>query len=80
MDVLGDFNEVKENEGKNGGNMRVKRRTNSFQEFINDCGMIKILFRGQMYTWFNKKGNGLIRERLDKVLVKLLWEESFPKS
>ena len=68
---IGDFNEVKENAKKQGGTMRSRRRINSFQDFINEYGLLKVPCKRQMYTWFNKRENGLIRERLDKAMVNL---------
>ena len=41
---------------------------------------MEIPYKEQMYTWFNKKENGLIKEKLDKALVNLLWEKTFPCS
>ena len=76
---IGDFNEVKENEEKDGV-WRTGRKINSFRDFINDCELMEVPYKGQLYTWFNKKGNGLIRERLDRALVNLLWEETYPCS
>ena len=59
---------------------RTERRINSFRDFINDCELMGGPYKGQLYTWFNKRGNGLIRERLDRALVNLLWEETYPCS
>ncbi|XWS65235.1 hypothetical protein CRYUN_Cryun05aG0074800 [Craigia yunnanensis] len=69
---IGDFNKVKENEEKEGGRLRNRRMIDNFQEFINGYGLLEVPFKGQLYTWFNRMKNGLIRERLDRGLVNLL--------
>ena len=33
-----------------------------------------------MYTWFNRRENGMIRERLDRAMVNLQWEEEYPST
>ena len=47
---IGDFNEVKENAKKDGGVWRTRRRINNFKEFINDCELMKVPYKGQLYT------------------------------
>ena len=75
---IGDFNEIKENGEKKWGRIRGKRRINNFQEFINDCELMEVPFKGQLYTCFNKRESGLVRERLGRALVNMKWEKEFP--
>ncbi|XWS48307.1 hypothetical protein CRYUN_Cryun13aG0064000 [Craigia yunnanensis] len=42
---IGDFNKVKDNEEKGGGNLRSRRRINCFYDFINNCELSEVPFK-----------------------------------
>ena len=67
---IGDLSDVKEVIEKDGGRIKVRRKVNCFQEFINDCGFIDVLFKGQLFTWFNRRED----------LINLEWNEEYPNS
>ncbi|XVF47864.1 hypothetical protein PTKIN_Ptkin03bG0144600 [Pterospermum kingtungense] len=74
------FNQVLTNEENDGGRMRGKRIIDNFQKFLNECELLEVPFKLQLYTWYNKRENGLVRERLDRALINMKWAEEFPCS
>lgn len=67
---LGDFNEIGwswEKQGSRGGN-RVQMQF--FQNFVENCELTDLKFKGAPYTWTNNQGGDPnIRERLDKTMA-----------
>ena len=45
--------------------LRSRKRINSFHDFISNCKQFEVPFKGQLYTRFNRRECGLIKERLD---------------
>ena len=37
-------------------------------------------FKGQIFTWINKRERGVIKERIDKGLANMEWLEKFPRT
>lgn len=51
--------------------------TRDFQQIENVCEFLDLPSHGPILTWCNKRGNGLICKKLDRVLVRNGWEQSF---
>ena len=45
-----DFNDVKDAMEKDGGRLKSRRKIDCFQAFINDCGLIDLPFKRQLFT------------------------------
>ncbi|KAH7851087.1 hypothetical protein Vadar_007104 [Vaccinium darrowii] len=57
-----------------GGRRREIRSLRAFRQFVNDLGAIDLGFSGYPFTWANRRyGDGLVKERLDRVLVSSDW-------
>ena len=69
--IMGDFNEILdgvessrfENMGRITGGMR------EFQSLILHCQLTDMAYQGPKYTWCNKRENGVICKKLDRVLL-----------
>ncbi|KAF7113154.1 hypothetical protein RHSIM_RhsimUnG0155100 [Rhododendron simsii] len=78
---LGDFNEVAMASDKSGGNLPSSTRISSFNNFLNDCGLLDLGFKGQRFTWRNNRtGDAVVMERLDKAYANIDWREDFPQA
>lgn len=74
--VGGDFNIVKSASEKLRG---ARASFNAMEDFANcllDCGLLDIPFLGSQFTWTN----GIIFQRLHRILVNPMWCEFFDKS
>ncbi|KAK4490473.1 hypothetical protein RD792_001150, partial [Penstemon davidsonii] len=79
--LTGDFNEVLSVQEKRGGNLPVLSRCNRFKDMIDACGLIDLGFRGPKFTWSDSRvGLAKIRERIDRCLANVGWQELFPES
>ena len=47
---------------------------------IEECRLIDLKYQGQKFTWINKRENGLIKKRIDRALVNLVWLEKYPRT
>ena len=69
--VLGDFNEILEGDESsrfdNGGKMPSGMR--DFQALILRCRLTDMAYQGPKYTWCNKREEGIICKKLDRVLL-----------
>lgn len=39
-----------------------------------------MMFHGPLYTWFNKRDEGMILKKLDRVLMNDSWAQAYPQS
>lgn len=79
--VVGDFNEVFFANEELGGNAINRNRAKLFRNCLQSCGLVDLGFRGQKYTWTNKRYRHqpqLIFERLDKCVANARWIDKFP--
>lgn len=68
--VIGDFNEIRRAEEKEGGASRPVQQMVRFNNCINYCGLKELDFIGPVFTWLYERGEGnQIRERLDRSQV-----------
>lgn len=69
--VLGDFNEILEGDEsssfESGG--RISSGMRDFQTVVLRCRLTDMAYQGSKYTWCNKRDEGLICKKLDRVLV-----------
>ncbi|KAK4476678.1 hypothetical protein RD792_015838 [Penstemon davidsonii] len=79
--VTGDFNEVANISEKRGRRLASAARCRRFKEMMDTCGFMDLGYRGPKFTWFNSS-NGLacVRERLDRSIANVAWQECFPES
>lgn len=47
---------------------------------VNYSSLIDMVYHGPLYTWCNKRKNGLILKKLDIMLVNDKWRQDFPQS
>nr|XP_023870330.1 uncharacterized protein LOC111982945 [Quercus suber] len=65
--LMGDFNEVLNEEEKSGGNSMSHRRVGAIRDCMNVCHILDLGFSGPKFTWTNKREFGnLIQCRLDR--------------
>lgn len=64
---IGDFNSIKNQNEKRGGNTFDANSTKHFQDWITGFNMIDLGYFGPTYTWENRRNNGEnVSERLDR--------------
>lgn len=78
--LIGDLNEILRVTEKWRGRTIWKRKL-FLKDFLNETLTIYVVFKGHMYTWSNgQNGNGLIKERLDRVVASREWIEVYPNT
>ncbi|CAA0810987.1 Unknown protein, partial [Striga hermonthica] len=78
--IAGDWNEIVSNEEKRGGLVRSHNSFLPFRDFIVDMEMQEQDQKGAFFTWGNnRRGDGYVEERLDKVFTSQEWLLKFPK-
>ncbi|KAK2653195.1 hypothetical protein Ddye_013051 [Dipteronia dyeriana] len=74
--VLGDFN-VSRNVGESiEGCSRISGAMEDFNDCLQDSELDDLRFSGFLHTWCNKRSNGCISKKLDRVLVNNDWLSS----
>lgn len=79
--MFGDFNEITGLHEKYGGAVRGERQMDAFRDAMDDCGMMDLGFKGNIFTW--QRGNSVetvVRERLDRYMANNAWCVMFPYS
>ncbi|XP_026410798.1 uncharacterized protein LOC113306024 [Papaver somniferum] len=75
---IGDFNAIVSNEEKFGGLPVLNYNISYFNDFIQMNHLIDLGYKGPSYTWTNgREIDGLIMQRLDRVLANTEWFISF---
>lgn len=69
--VFGDFNEILDGEEHSGydNNSATTARMRDFQEITRYCSLSDMGSHGPLHTWCNKRKEGLICKKLDRVLI-----------
>lgn len=77
--VVGDFNETLFNEehSSSSGSTPGMRE---FQEAVQYCSLLDSTSHGPCFTWNNRRAEGLISKKLDRVLINDHWVQLFPQS
>ncbi|KAH7862793.1 hypothetical protein Vadar_009610 [Vaccinium darrowii] len=79
--IWGDFNDLLWDDEKQGSRRREAWSLRAFRQFTTELGAIDMGFSGYPFTWVNRRyGDGLIKERLDRVLVSLNWKLQYDKA
>ncbi|XP_043697562.1 uncharacterized protein LOC122648415, partial [Telopea speciosissima] len=72
--VLGDFNVVRNQNEKFGGDPIRQEAVDDFNSFVDDTGLVDLNWKGEIFTWNNRQsGDTRICCKLDRVLVNLGW-------
>ncbi|KAH7854251.1 hypothetical protein Vadar_011755 [Vaccinium darrowii] len=72
--MWGDFNDLLWEDEKQGGRRRDEWSLRAFRNFVSELGAIDLGYSGFPFTWTNRRfGDGMVRERLDRVLVSPGW-------
>ena len=79
--IIGDFNEIRRAEKKEGGAARPVQQMVRFKNSIDYCWLKELDFVGPVFTWIYQRGDGYqIQEILDCALVSSDWAMLFPKA
>jgi len=73
--LMGDFNEILDGvEHSNFETMpTIPVGMRDFQEVIRDCSLMDLGSHGPLFTWSNKRDEGVICKKLDRVLINSEW-------
>lgn len=80
--IVGDFNETLDIEDHSGyeSSPMVTQGMREFVEVVQYCSLMDLTAHGPRYTWNNKRSDGLISKKLDRVLFNDHWLASYPQS
>lgn len=77
----GDFNEIRFESEKTGGNKWREPRVNNFSNCCQSIGLQDVKWVGSNWTWTNgRKGKARIKERLDRFVANKAWMNLFPRA
>ncbi|VVB06152.1 unnamed protein product [Arabis nemorensis] len=79
--VLGDFNQVLHpTEHSKYSSVNVNRRIREFCNCLLEADLRDLNFRGNTYTWWNKRTAKPVAKKLDRILVNDQWNVDFPSA
>ena len=78
--IAGDFNEILASNEKFSSSPASQRRISCFQNCLDSCNLLNLGFNGPRFTWTNKRQDGLVMKRLDRVLCNPEWKHSFEEA
>ncbi|KAK3189454.1 hypothetical protein Dsin_029015 [Dipteronia sinensis] len=78
--VLGNFNVCWRVDESIGSCSRITVAIEEFAEFLQASELDDLRFSGFLHTWYNKRSNGCISKKLDRVLVNNEWPVKFVHS
>ncbi|KAK3189463.1 hypothetical protein Dsin_029024 [Dipteronia sinensis] len=78
--VLGDFNVSRSGGESIGGCSRILGAMEEFNDCLQSLELDDLRFSGFLHTWCNKRSNGCISKKLDRVLVNNDWLVKFENS
>lgn len=78
--VAGDFNAIRGQIDRAGGSNDWPNWMNDFEDFFNRAELDDVRYRGQFHTWSNRRDEGPILRKLDRVLANIDWGNWFPRS
>lgn len=77
--IGGDFNDIMYENEKKGGIKKKSHVDNNFYYCCRSIGVNNLVTSGPKFTWTNKrKGDGNVKERLDRFMVNQAWRKIFP--
>ena len=73
--ILGDYNEILDGSRHSAfeSSPRLPMGMRDFQEVVRDCKLTDMGYQGPQFTWCNKREEGLICKKLDRVLINEEW-------
>lgn len=79
---MGDFNEILEVDESSGFSDlgRLPSGMRDFQRMVLHCNLSDMGYQGPLFTWCNKREDGLVCKKLDRVLVNEAVLQSFPNA
>lgn len=78
---IGDFNQVLSGSDKMGGHIPSQSMISAFHDFISECGLVDLDFKGPCFTWRNNRsGDSFIMERIDMAFANSKWRELYDKA
>ncbi|KAJ4824931.1 hypothetical protein Tsubulata_024287 [Turnera subulata] len=72
--IAGDFNSLLGPAEKQGGEPPLPASCRTFNEWIDECQLVDLGFKGPEFTW----ERGDVQERLDRALADMRWRLAFP--
>lgn len=76
--LTGDFNEIINNNEKEGGPLRAEGTFAAFRNLLAQCDLFDLKHSGNPLSWRGKRHTHLVFCRLDRAMVNSLWSEKFP--
>ena len=69
--LMGDFNEILEGEesSRYANTCSIPSGMRDFQSMVYHCHLTDMAYQGPLYTWCNKREEGVICKKLDRVLL-----------
>ena len=77
---VGDFNDILYNYEKEGGRIKDARKIRGFRSMVEESQLIDLKAQGQRFTWVCRREDEVIKERIDRAMVNVIWLESFPRT
>lgn len=79
--IAGDFNAILEQKDKLDSMSFFSRSQCRFRELVDDMRLLDLGYIGYLFTWNNRSiGTDNIQERLDEVLINLIWRVIYPQA
>ncbi|KAK2641984.1 hypothetical protein Ddye_023747 [Dipteronia dyeriana] len=78
--VVGDFNVSRRVQESVGGSSKISVAIEEFDNCLQSAELDDLRFSGFFHTWCNKRSNGCISKKLDRVLVNKEWMAKFEHS
>ncbi|KAG2303409.1 hypothetical protein Bca52824_032060 [Brassica carinata] len=76
--LTGDFNEILNNQEKEGGPERWEGSFTAFRSFVSHNGLWDLKHSGNHLSWRGSRHTHFIRSRLDRAMSNCGWAEAFP--
>lgn len=77
--LTGDFNEILDNEEKEGGPLRWEGSFTTFRSFVADNGLWDLKHSGNKLSWRGSRYLHHIKACLDRSMANCAWSEAYPK-
>ncbi|XP_022568759.2 uncharacterized protein LOC111211768 [Brassica napus] len=76
--LTGDFNDLLNNAEKDGGVTRSEASFTDLRTFFSEGDLFDLQYSGDFLSWRGKRGDDLVRCRLDRAVANSDWAELFP--